>query len=246
MRKLHVVKSDCDIFDGILTEDAELHTVNFSSNQSLESCVNYFTENPYGLCVNSELPDKKAIYLAVKLAKAIDKNSPSEVKRLKAQYGSTKEFAYAKEFLNRKSKQVWDVFNSRNKKINVPRESLNTLGITNLPSLEFMLGDSLKFFEKDGSPTTVDIIRSILKNKNLNYTFNDIYDYLLYAHKKYCCEYNLKTVTYLITWLDCDVSKLSALGIDDKTIIKALEAFPLTTKLKYLFKGGLKLSLFPL
>ncbi len=85
-----------------------------------------------------------------------------------------------------------------------------------------------------------------MTNKNLDYTFEDIYEYLLFAHKKYCCFYNLKTVTYLIEWLDCDVEKLAALGVDDKTITKALQAFSFTAKLKYLFKGNLKLSMFPL
>ena len=199
MHKLSV-DIEHNITDGILSEDSAPASVGFNGGESLVSCVNYFTKNPYGLCLNSELPDKKAINLAVKLAIAIDKNSASEVKLLKAQYGSTKEFAYAKEFLNRKSKQVWDVFNNRNKKIAVPRESMNMLGITNMPSLEFMLGDSLKLYESDGSSPTVEIIRSILTNKNLNYTFDDIYNYLIFAHKKYCCEYNLKTVTYLIEW----------------------------------------------
>ncbi|MCM1339836.1 MAG: hypothetical protein NC191_09215 [Muribaculaceae bacterium] len=245
MQKL-AVDIEQDILNGGLSEDSALSNVGFNGGESLVSCVNYFTKNPYGMCLNSELPSKKAISLAVKLAIAIDKNSASEVKLLKAQYGATEEFAYAKEFLNRKSKQVWDVFNNRDKKISVPRESMNILGITNLPSLDFMLGDSLKLFESEGSSTTVAIIRSILTNKNLNYTFDDIYNYLLFARQKYWCEYNLKTVTYLIEWTDCNVDKLFALGISSKTITKALQSFTFSARLKYLFKGGLKLSMFPL
>ena len=78
---------------------------------------------------------------------------------------------------------------------------MKTLGITNLPSLEFMLDESVRFYENDGGSTTVDIIRSILTNKNLDYTFEDIYEFLLSAHKKYCCDYNLK---------NCDIFNIMA------------------------------------
>ena len=146
-----------------------------------------------------------------------DKDAVNDIKYLKLKYGNEKEFKAAKEYLNRKAKEVWDVFENRNTKITVPKNSMKTLGITNLPSLEFMLGESVRFYENDGGSTTVDIIRSILKNKNLDYTFEDIYEFLLSAHKKYCCDYNLKTVTYLISWLDCDIEKLSAL--DRKSVV---------------------------
>lgn len=243
MQKSAVVNFDYSM----LSEDNAVLGTAFNGGQSLASCVSSFRTNPFGvLILDCDLPDRKAMDIAVKLAMAIDKNSPEEVRFLKAQYGSTKEFASAKEYLDRKAKQVWDVFYNRDKKMRVPKEAMKTLGVTNLPSLEFMLGDSVRLFEKDGSSTTVDTIRSILTNKNLDYTFEDIYKYLLFAHKKYCCFYNLKTVTYLIEWLDCDVEKLAALGVDDETITKALQAFSFTAKLKYLFKGNLKLSMFPL
>ena len=78
-------------------------------------------------------------------------------------------------------------------------------------------------------------------------TYGDVIRKIYRAiRKKYCCEYNLKTVTYLIQQLDCDLKKLSALGIEENTIKMALESFSLRTKLKYLFKSGLKLSMFPL
>lgn len=241
---------DCDILNDIFSTNENMNNTfvkNEKCGKSLAASVGSFKTNPFGVLVfDCDLPDRKAMDIAVKLAVAIDKDSVNDIKYLKSKYGLEKEFVFAKEYLNRKAKQVWDVFENRNKKMTVPRQSMKTLGITNLPSLEFMLGESVKYFEKDGSSTTVDIICSILANKNLEYTFDDIYEYLLLAQKKYCCEYNLKTVTYLIQQLDCDLKKLSALGIEENTIKMALESFSLRTKLKYLFKSGLKLSMFPL
>ncbi len=69
-------------------------------------------------------------------------------------------------------------------KMTVPKNSMKTLGITNLPSLEFMLDESVRFYENDGGSTTVDIIRSILTNKNLDYTFEDIYEFFCYRRIK--------------------------------------------------------------
>lgn len=250
MKKVLAEHKCCDIFDDIFSVHENIPSEFVKINKpaaSLAASVSSFTTNPFGVLVfDCDLPDRKAMDIAVKLAMAIDKNSVDDIKDLKIKYGSQKEFCAAREYLNCKAKQVWDVFENRNKKIDVPQKSMKALGITNLPSLEFMLSESVKYYEKDGGSTTVDIMRSILTNKNLDYTFDDIYDYLLSAHKKYCVEYNLKTVTYLIEWLDCNVEKLSALGIDDKTIMRALEAFSFKTKLKYLLKGNLKLSMFPL
>lgn len=249
MEKVLTAK-DCDICDEIFSicENTSNGLAKSEKNtKSLASSVNSFKTNPFGvLILDCDLPDRKAMDIALKLAYAIDRDSVNDIKYLKSKYGAEKEFVSAKEYLNKKAKQVWDVFENRNKKINVPTKSMKALGITNLPSLAFMLDESVKYYEKDGSSTTVDIIRSILTNKNLNYTFDEIFEYLISAHKKYCVEYNLKTVTYLIQWVDCDVKKLSKLGIDDKTIMRALEEFPLKAKLKYLLKGNLKLSMFPL
>lgn len=249
MQKTAVAKVDNlsspEIESGVITVSER--SGNNSNTASLTSSVSSFRANPYGeLILDCDLPDRKAMDIAVKLAMAIDKNSVNDIKYLKSKYGSEKEFCAAKEYLDRKAKQVWDVFQDKNTKISVPREAMKSLGITNLPSLEFMLGDSVKFFESDGGFTTVEIIRFILSNKNLNYSFEDIYSYLLLAHKKYCCSFNLKTVNYLIQWLDCDVEKLIALGIDKETIMIALQEFSFITKLKYLIKGNLKLSMFPL
>lgn len=250
MRKVLAAHNNCDIFDEVFSSGENIPSEFVKIDKcsaSLAASVSSFSTNPFGvLILDCDLPDRKAMDIALKLAYAIDKDNVNDIRYLKSKYGSQKEFCAAREYLNCKAKEVWDVFENRNKKIDVPQKSMKALGITNLPSLEFMLGESVKFFEKDGGSTTVDIMRSILTNKNLSYTFDDIYDYLLSAHKKHCVEYNLKTVTYLISWLDCDVEKLSALGIDDKTIMRALESFSFKAKLKYLFKGNLKLSMFPL
>ena len=244
-----LAEKDCDIFNEIFSKEEGISNP-FAKNgtkSSLTSSISSFRTNHFGtLILDCDLPDKKAMEIAIKLAQAIDKDSVNDIKYLKNKYGTEKEFNSAKEYLNRKAKEVWDVFENKTESMNVPRNSMKTLGITNLPSLNFMLEESVRFFEKDGGSTTVDIIRSILTNKNLYYTIDDVYDYLLSAHKKYCCDYNLKTVTYLITILDCDVKKLSALGIEEKTIMTALQSFTLKAKLKYLFKSGLKLTMFPL
>lgn len=244
-----LAEKDCDIFNEIFSKEESISNP-FAKNgtkSSLTSSISSFRTNHFGtLILDCDLPDKKAMEIAIKLAQAIDKDSVNDIKYLKNKYGTEKEFNSAKEYLNRKAKEVWDVFENKTESMNVPRNSMKTLGITNLPSLNFMLEESVRFFEKDGGSTTVDIIRSILTNKNLYYTIDDVYDYLLSAHKKYCCDYNLKTVTYLITILDCDVKKLSALGIEEKTIMTALQSFTLKAKLKYLFKSGLKLTMFPL
>ncbi len=49
------------------------------------------------------------------MQKAIDKDSVNDIKYLKSKYGAEKEFKAAKEYLNRKAKEVWDVFENRNK-----------------------------------------------------------------------------------------------------------------------------------
>ncbi len=250
MEKVLAAK-DCDIFNDIFSQEKNMSNTILQNNNkkgpSLAASISSFRTNHFGtLILDCDLPDKKAMDIALKLAQAIDKDCVNDVKYLKNKYGNDKEFSSAKEYLNRKAKQVWDVFENRNKNMNVPRNSMKTLGITNIPSLNFMLEESVRFFENDGGSTTVDVIRSILTNKNLNYSVDDIYEYLLFAHKKHCCDYNLKTVTYLITLLDCDTRKLSALGVEDKTIMTALQSFSLKAKLKYLFKSGLKLSMFPI
>lgn len=189
-----------------------------------------------GVITDEELSDKTVRKIVLELSRAIDKDSVEEIKFLKAEYGNKKEFAIAKRFLDKKCKKVWDVFASKNKKINVPKNAMKFLGITNQPSLEFLLGDSLKFFEKDNGSTTVDIIMSILNNKNLSYDFEDIHKFLKNSYQKGQCKYNLITVSYLAQQLDYNRHELERLGIDDKTLKHVFNSLTLEEKTKVVWK----------
>lgn len=193
-----------------------------------------------GVISDEELSNKTVRKIVLELARAIDKNSSDEIKVLKTKYGNMKEFATAKKFLDKKCKKVWDVFEYKNKNLNVPKNALKTLGITNQPSLEFLLGDSLKFYEKDNGSTTVDIILSILNNKNLNYEFDDIYKFLKNSYLKSNCKYNLITVSYLAQKLDYNKNQIKSLGIDDDTLKKVFKALPLKSKIKILIKNFIR------
>ena len=255
MQKVLTAKSNCDIFDDIFahytnTQDCAV-SIQHEKN-SLVSCVKYFDsiENlnieTSGQCFgvkkvifNEELSDKNVREIALKLAQAVDKNSVDEIKLLKTEYGSTKEFAVAKSFLNRKCKQIWDVFENKNVELKLPYEAMKSLGITNRPDLEFLLLDSLKFYEKDNGSTTVDIIKSILDNKNLNYTFEEIYMFLKKYYNKNRCKYNLKTVSYLVYKLDFSKSELACLGIEEDIIKQVLTNMSIKDRLKYYVKNSI-------
>lgn len=254
MGKILTGSTNCDIFNEIFAQNGNMIDCVVSipnRKNSLASCVKYFdsvgnsSSETSAICFgiknvlfNEELSGKKTREIALKLAKAIDKNSVEEVKLLKAEYGATKEFAVAKEFLNSKCKQIWDVFENKNIKIELPQAAMKALGITNKPDLEFLLADSLKFYEKDNGSTTVDIISSILCNKNLNYTFEDIYAFLKIYYTKNRCKYNLKTVSYLVYKLDYSKSKLSCLGIGDEIIKQVLKKMPVKDRLNYCVKNS--------
>lgn len=260
MEKVFAGQSDCNIFDDIFSQNGNIingivdfDTKKSSDSKSLTSCVQYFsTVNDYeneltGVCfgfrnlsLNDELSNTKARHIAYELAKAVDKNSVPEIKRLKQEYGKTKEFLTAKEFLNKKCKQVWDVFENKHEKLSVPKEAMKSLGITNQPDLEFLLADSLKYYEKDNGYTTVNIILSILNNKNLNYTFEDIYRFLKTSYQKDRYKFNMKTVSYLASELDFDETKLNNLGIDDIVLNNLIKNSPIITGLKYKFKIFMK------
>lgn len=183
----------------------------------------------HNIIINDELSNKRVRQIALELAEAIDKNCDSKIKELKDRYGHEKEFATAKKFLNQKCKEVWDVFNSKNKKIKIPYKAMKALGITNQPTLEFLLSNSLNFYEKNDTNATSQIISNILNNKNLTYTMKEIHAYLKQSYEKDSIKYNLKTVNYLITRQKYDKQKLKEIGID-KDIMKKLS---LKTKLQY-------------
>lgn len=189
-----------------------------------------------GVITDEELSNKTIRKIVLELSRAIDKDSVEDIKLLKAKYGNMKEFATAKRFLDKKCKKVWDVFAVKNKKITVPKNAMKSLGITNQPSLEFLLGDSLKFFEKDNGSTTVDIIMSILNNKNLNYDFEDIHKFLKNSYQKSKCKYNLITVSYLAQKLDYNRQEMENLGVDDEMLKQVFNALTLKEKVKVVWK----------
>ena len=192
---------------------------------SLASCINYVEKiNPYAnsnfgfLQIEENLRDEKLRTLIYELANAIDKNSIAEVKNLKSLYGTSKEFAQAKNFLNKKCKEIWNVHDNKKQKMKLPKEAMKALGISNQPTLDFLLGNSLKYFEKDNSQTTAKIIQSTLDNVNIDYTFDDICEYLKNAHHKKVFEYNFHTVKYLAQHTKFDKSKLTKLEISKQQI----------------------------
>ena len=222
---------------------AGLNTCTFpacvQSKHSLVSSLNYIDKiNPYAgynfgvIQIDDELRNEKLRSLIYKLAKAVDNNSEIEVKRLKAEYGNTKEFALAKTFLDRKCKEIWNIFDNKKTKLSLPVKAMKTLGISNQPSLDFLFEDSLKYFEKENSTTTVDIIKSILNNVNSEYTMDDILKYLKSNHEKCIFEYNQHTVKFLAQSLKYNKNKLSALGVSKSQINEIFKALSVSEKIK--------------
>ena len=204
----------------------------------LSSEVGYIKCSDCGkVVINDELTDKKVYEIAHRLAVAIDKNSVIEVKRIKCECGDPPEFAAAKDFLNKKCKQVWDVFANKNIEMNVPKAAMKALGITNKPSLEFLLDDSIKFYEKDNGSITTDLISLILENKNLDYTFDEIYEYLKTKHCKENCKYNFITVKYMAEKLSYDMEKVSSICVDIDLLKEIFESLSLKEKIKYVLKN---------
>ena len=193
----------------------------FAAPKTLSAAVKYmndiqevYTESFVGFTTNAELSDKKVRIITQKLASAIDQNSVAEVKNLKVEYGNTPEFGKALKLLNEKCKTVWNPFDIKDEKI--PKEAMKALGITNIPSLEFLLGGTIKYFEKDNCKTTSKTIQSILNNKNLNYTIEDIHQFL----KSKNSHLNYNTVRYLVENHNYNSKKLKDLGVE-KTVIKS-------------------------
>ena len=100
----------------------------------------------------------------------------------------------------------------------LPKEAMKALGITNQPTLEFLLGNSLKYFEKDNSQTTARIIQSTLDNVNIDYSFDEICEYIKNTHKKQVFEYNLHTVKYLAQHTKFNRKNLTELEITKSQI----------------------------
>ena len=226
--------------DGLFSDKSDLIglTAKKSDKAKLLSTVRYIDNSNNGnVIINEELADKQVYEIACHLAAAIDKNSPVEVKRIKYECGETPEFAKAKEFLNKKCKQIWDVFENKNTQMNIPKEAMKALGITNKPSLESLLDDSIKFYEKDNGTITTDLISLILENKNLDYTFDEIFEYLKIKYSKEHCRYNFITVKYIAEKLNYDMEKISLLCMDIDLLKKIFNSLSVKEKIKYVMKN---------
>lgn len=198
---------------------------------SIVCCSYPENSNPYKALFNDDnLYNELERAIIKELAVAIDKNSVSRIKHLKSKYGHLNEFKNAKNYLDKKCKEVWNVYEDNK---NVPKDAMKSLGITNQPELDFLLGNSLKYYEKDNSDTTSYIISSILKNQNLSYTMDEIHKYLKDMNCKLKCQYNFKTVRYLITKQNYSKSKLDELGINKENLEQALKELSLKEKLKF-------------
>lgn len=234
-----------DVFDDVFAQNKDCivsvldfgqHVKSKIPNLSSRICyLNNLENNSFSFC--DELSNKLVYKIAKALAIAIDNNDVQEIKLIKTQYSHTKEFSKAKDFLNRECKSVWNVFENKNKKMNVPKQALKVLGITNNPSLDFLLGNSIRYFEKNNSNTTVDIIESILKNPNLDYTIQDIYDYLKFMYVNKNCKYNLTTLAYFLKQYNYDKKTLTPVGADKKAIKAIIKTFSFNEKIKYFVKN---------
>ena len=187
------------------------------------------------IVLNEELSDKKVRHLAEELAVAIDNNCVWRVKDLKKEYGNLKEFSLAKDFLNKKCKEVWNVCDSKIK--NIPHDAMKALGITNKPNLETLLGDSVRFYEKDGGNSTAKIIASILDNENLDYSMSDIHKFLKFYNEKEKFNCNLKTIEYLISSQNYDKYRLFDLGVGKFSIYKVYKGLSFKNKCRFIFNN---------
>ena len=221
-------------------------SVEYSVPKTLSDCIkniNYanLTNNILSKTKNEDanesLLNYKTLEITQLLADAIDKNAVLKVKILKDKYGHLDEFAVAKQILNNKCKELWNAYETKNKKLKIPKDAMKALGITNQQSLDVLLGDTIRYFEKDEENTTSFVISSILKNENLDYTLADIHRYLKQMMKKENCFLNYNTVTYLIKFHDYTKLKLLDLGVDDITIKRALKNIGAKDTLKYYYSN---------
>ncbi|MDY6309911.1 MAG: hypothetical protein SPL70_04675 [Cyanobacteriota bacterium] len=233
-----------DICNLIANNSAREMNFDIEKNDAKTLSSSVAATNPFEIGGNyNPLYDFDGLYnpteriIVQKLANAIDKNSASEIKQLKKEYGNLKEFSDARKILNQKCKEVWSVYEPVK---NLPRKAMKALGITNEPELDFLLDNSVKYYEKDNSDTTSYIISSILNNKNLSYTMDEIHSYLKNMNLKSGCKYNFKTVQYLITEQNYDTQKLKDLGVEDKTITDVLKSLSLKVSLKFKLNKALK------
>lgn len=222
-----------------INEDTD-SSIHYFEAKSLSDTVKYFVPNDredsyFCFSTNDDLSDKKVRLIAQKLASAIDKNSVEDIKSLKIEYGKEEGFVAAKKFLNKKCKEIWNVYEPSN--VTVPIEAMKVLGITNKPSLDSLLYESVKYFEQDNGVATANIINSILNNKNLNYTIEEIHNYLVSMYKKENCKFNFKTAKYLIEKHNYTLSKLCDLGLNKEFISKVFNELSWKNRIKFRMSG---------
>lgn len=226
----------------------ELITVNFLAKNraaiSLENCINqYYKINDIAQKIivieatDDKLYNKKVRRLATMMARALDKNDVETLRNIKHKYAQIPEYNIAKSLLNEKCKKVWDVINNKNIFLKVPKEGMQVLGITNLPTLDYLLSDTLNFFEKGNTDITTKVIKSILKNKNLSYKIEDIHKYLKFKVKNSKISLNTKTYEYLIKTHNYTTAQLIELGADKSQLKKLKSLKLLMNDLKCAFAG---------
>ena len=256
MEKL--LTQNCQDFSELIfsqNENMTFQTVQYLSKKpklrkTLASCVEYLskindieqdlTGINFGfknVILNDELSNGKVYKIAAELARAIDENSVQKVKNLKNKYSDEKEFLTAKKFLDQKCKEIWNVYDTNTKNLNPPADAMNCLGITNQPRLETILQNSVKYYEKNNNTATSDIIRSVLNNKNMNYTISDIHEYLKTCAQKEKCTYNQKTIGFLIGEQNYNLTMLYDLGVSKTAIKEVFKSLTLKSKVKFLIKN---------
>jgi hypothetical protein len=249
MENIITGKNTIDVFDELFAENHSIANdiVNLTCKKTdrfkLSSKVRYINELHSGnVVINDELADKKVYQIAYDLALAIDKNQPERVKYIKSLYGSTKEFAKAKDFLNNICKQVWDVYENKNVQMNVPKEAMKVLGISNKPALSILLDDSIEFFENDNSKNFAKVLSSVLNNPNLDYTAEDIFDYLKTNYIKKHSHYNFETIKFMAENMDNDLYKVGEITSDKEVMKKYFLSLSLSKKVKIIFSTMCKVA----
>ena len=217
-----MVKSVEEICNDIINKRGDKLPKFKVTSRNLSTCLNCGNpNNPFG---NNALYSYEGLY---------DRLERMIVEMLKEEYGHFKEFASAKNYLNRKCKEIWNVYTPLK---NVPKDAMKALGISNCPDLDSLLYSCLKYFESEDKMMTVNAISSILNNDNMPYNIDDIHKYLEIMHKTRAIKYNFNTVKYLISEHNYHKEKLETLGVEKETLDKALKDLPLKIRLKFMFQ----------
>ena len=243
MRNNVLESINCDIIEDLGFDDRNSAiVVDFCAKKNpvtgLTSCVKQFHVQHGRILLDGDFSNRKVYNLALRLARALDNNSPNDIKFLKMQYGATQEFLLAKDFLDRKCKQIWDVFDKDFNPDKVPYEAMKMLGISNKQPIGFYLENFLTYFEKDGGTTTVDIINSLIQNTHSGYTFDDIYDYFKATRRKY--KFNQITIAFLASKLDYNQKELLKVGVEKSDLRVFYKNLPILRKIQILIKNLLK------